>query len=141
MKKLVMKTVLITILVVISLSSIFFGGCAIFMPRVIGKMSVTVGNYSVACWAYKKQFEFDDSDSALDNLNESIIKYCEKLINNGEYERATDVALKEYKDEVSNLTLSVVNLNLWKKKNDVQSESEKEIIENCILLIENSLSK
>ncbi len=72
MKKLILKTVLITLACVIGLLAILFGVFAIFFPSILAKTADNLGNYDVAIHYYEKQYQKTED---LDDL----FVLCQKL--------------------------------------------------------------
>lgn len=134
MGKLVAKTVVIVLSVIIVIGSIIFGAFALYKPKVIGDLSQKVGNYGICCWAYSKQYSIDKSESSFDEANFAYQKYAFSLIEDGEYEKATDKVLNANIDgkTLSNSTFNVVRIRLEL----VINEQNKQVVSNCIKKIE-----
>lgn len=141
MRKLVIKTVLISIAVIIFIIGCLFGAFAIFSPKTIGEKAEKIGSFKVACWAYEKQFEKDDTDESLSDVNFIYKKYVINLINDEKYSKATEVTISaienNYFDNAS-VELIKYEFNRAKEKQN-QSEENKKTISNCIEKIEQNI--
>lgn len=141
MRKLVIKTVLITLAVIILIGVCVFGGFAIFSPKVIGDKSEQIGSYKIACWAYEKQYEKDKTEEAFNELDFIYKKYAISLIEKGKYIKATDVIISAKEDGfVSQGSVELVKyeLQLANEKENVSSIEKSEIL-SCINKIKQSI--
>ena len=94
MKNLVLKTVAITLAVIIAVAAALYFSVALFSPKTLAKIWDSAGNYSVAVKYYEKQYEKsgDISDLAilcakLDAKNDSAraVKYFAQFTANSEF--------------------------------------------------------
>ena len=95
MKKLVIKTAVITIVSLLGAVIIAFGAFASFAPGSVAGFFDGVGNYSASVFFYERQFERSNEFSDLANLvnkiddendNERAVKYLSLFINHDEFE-------------------------------------------------------
>ncbi|MBQ9103671.1 MAG: hypothetical protein IJY57_01120 [Clostridia bacterium] len=75
MKKLVLKTVCITLAGILALGVILFGIFALISPKTIANVADKMGNYSVSVFYYEKAYEKSES---LDDLYTLIVKLDEE---------------------------------------------------------------
>ena len=96
MKKLVVKTAIITLASLICTLLIAFGALAVCAPNYLGRVFDGTGNHSVAVFFYEKQFE---KTGNVDDLNTLVLKldvkgdsqkaekYYKKIIEHSDFER------------------------------------------------------
>ena len=87
MKKLVIKTVCITLASVIGAMAVAFGSLALFAPGVVGGLFDGVGNYSASVFFYEKQYK---KTGDIKDLNTLVSKIDIK----GDSDRAEDYYAK-----------------------------------------------
>jgi len=89
LKKLVIKTVLITVAALIGAMALTFGAMAIFAPRSVAGFFDGVGNYSASVFFYEKEYEKTDDIEDLvviigkalaNDDNEKAEKYTKELL-------------------------------------------------------------
>lgn len=137
MRKLVLKTTVIVLSCMLVFTTFIFGAFALYKPQVIGDLSFKVGNYSVCCWAYSKQYALDESDSAFDQANFAYQKYADSLIDKGEYQKATDLVINA---KLNDKPLSKDSFVFVKTRLSlVENEGEKQDILKCIERIDEVL--
>lgn len=94
MKKLVIKTVLITVAIVFALTALTFGAMSIFAPRSVAGFFDGVGGYSASVFFYEKEYvKTDDIDGLLFLIDktcakdddERTVKYLEMLFDREDY--------------------------------------------------------
>ena len=95
MRKLVIKTAVITLASLLVALAITFGAFALFAPRSLAGFFDGVGNYSASVFFYERQFERSNEFLDLANLvnkiddendNERAVKYLSLFINHDEFE-------------------------------------------------------
>lgn len=112
MRKLVVKTICITLASVIGAFVIAFGATAIFAPAWLGGVFDGVGNYSASVFFYEKQYEksgdIDDLDCLISKLNiekdsSRAVKYFGKMVAHTDFDafcnsqnNGSDMSAKEY---------------------------------------------
>ena len=77
MKKLVIKTALFTLAVVIGLTALIYGGLALFNPSSLARFYDEMGNYNLATRYYEKQYEKTLSNGDLYTLCLELNEYSE----------------------------------------------------------------
>ncbi len=92
MKKLILKTVAITLACIIGLCGLLFGAFILFCPHVLGKVSNDLGNESAAAYFYKLQC--DKTGSCND-----IAQYIYTLPSNGDQAKIEKYSLKMIENE------------------------------------------
>ncbi len=134
MRKLVLKTVFITLAVIIAIAGILFGAFAIFSPKIIGEKADKVASYKVACWAYAKQYDKDKDKEAFLDVNYIYKKYAVSLIEDGKFVKATDITVSALEDKyLYSSDIELIKYELEKAMNKKgQTEENKKEIKNCI---------
>lgn len=93
MKKLIGKTIAITVASVLGFFAVFSVFAVLFCPRVFGKMFENTGNYGASIWCYERQFDIsgsvEDLTAIILNLKDEdfvkIDKYSQKLLEHKDY--------------------------------------------------------
>ncbi len=108
MKKLICRTIGITLAAVLGFFALFSGIIILFCPSVYGRIFSNLGNYSASTWCYERQYKIssDTSDLAVLVLNlkeddERIEKYSYLLITDGGYDEYVESgSLKHFTSEL-----------------------------------------
>ncbi|MBE5734327.1 MAG: hypothetical protein E7347_04695 [Clostridiales bacterium] len=112
MKKLVVRTIWITLASVLGAFVIAFGATAIFAPDLMGRAFDGVGNYSASVFFYEKQYEktgdIDDLDVLVSKINikkdsSRAVKYFGKMVEREDFDafcnsqnNGSNMSAKEY---------------------------------------------
>ncbi len=100
MKKLVIKTTLITLASILVAMGIAFGAIALFAPGFTADIFNGVGNYSASVFFYEKQYkktgDIDDLATLVDKIdyekeNQKSEEYLSLLVNHADYESFCDL--------------------------------------------------
>lgn len=75
MKKIVIKTALFTLAIVLGLSALIYGGLVLFAPSALAKLYDNLGNYGLSTHFYQKQYEKTQSDQDLYTLCLELNEY------------------------------------------------------------------
>lgn len=138
MKKLVIKTTLITLASLIGAMAITFGAVALFAPGFTAGIFNGVGNYSATVFFYEKQYAKTQSVIDLmvlvdkvDYENDSVRaeKYLELLVNHKDFDKVSNVGgstVSEKEFYVSNYALVLAKNNKFADALSVSSEFVKE---------------
>ena len=138
MKKLVIKTTLITLASLIGAMAITFGAVALFAPGFTAGIFNGVGNYSATVFFYEKQYAKTQSVIDLmvlvdkvDYENDSVRaeKYLELLVNHKDFDKVSNVegsTVSEKEFYVSNYALVLAKNDKFADALSVSSEFVKE---------------
>ena len=138
MKKLVIKTTLITLASLIGAMAITFGAVALFAPGFTAGIFNGVGNYSATVFFYEKQYAKTQSVIDLmvlvdkvDYENDSVRaeKYLELLVNHKDFDKLSNVegsTVSEKEFYVSNYALVLAKNDKFADALSVSSEFVKE---------------
>ena len=138
MKKLVIKTTLITLASLIGAMAITFGAVALFAPGFTAGIFNGVGNYSATVFFYEKQYAKTQSVIDLmvlvdkvDYENDSVRaeKYLELLVNHKDFDKVSNVGgstVSEKEFYVSNYALVLAKNDKFADALSVSSEFVKE---------------
>lgn len=129
MRKLVLKTVLVVLSLIIVVGSIIFGAIALFQPKVIGNISEKVENYPVVCWAYERQYSIDGSGEAFRDCEYAYTRYAFSLIEDEEFEKATDLIVTT---KIGGNSLDNVARLVRTKLKSKENEQNRQVLSKCI---------
>ncbi|MBQ0099603.1 MAG: hypothetical protein KBS91_03550, partial [Firmicutes bacterium] len=97
-----------------------------------------IGSYKLACWAYEKQYEKDETEESFDNVNFIYKKYVINLIDIEKYSKATDITVSAIENKYfdsNSIELIKYEFNREKSKEN-QTEENKKTITDCLEKIE-----